>query len=138
MFYFTEYFIRKSFSNGISLFIFTIVFLYYEFNEPIHSFSMVFFAISGLMWIYFGYKFKQQLNFIDEPVSETKEFRKYKIHRVVDSALSTVLVLTMIFNIAKPEYKSFYVLLTVVFFLFFTRLYQIVLISKYLKEAKRD
>ncbi|MEN9332249.1 MAG: hypothetical protein RLZZ94_1339, partial [Bacteroidota bacterium] len=73
MFHFTEYFVRKSIRNGILLLIITAFLIYLSSDSIIHNVSIPVFLIIAVCWIYFGLKFKKQLDSVDEPANHETE-----------------------------------------------------------------
>ncbi|MFM7014801.1 MAG: hypothetical protein ACKOX3_00600 [Bacteroidota bacterium] len=138
MFQFTEYFVRQSIFTGISLLLISTFLFFFDSGEQIHDVAISLFLAAALLWISFGVKFKKQLYHIDEPLGDEAEENKYRIFKITDLFMSSVLVMLISLTLAKPLGFSIYVLLGVLGLLFFTRIYQIVIISDYLKKANRN
>lgn len=138
MFHFTEYFIKKSIQNGFSLLIISAFLIYLSSDSLVHNISIIVFLISAVCWIYFGLKFKKQLDSIDEPTNHEPETNKIRIFKLVDSMLSATILLSIIFSLGFPNGNAIYFLVSVISVLFIIRTYQIVIISNYLKEEVRN
>ena len=139
MFHFTEYFVRKSIRNGISLLIITAFMIYLSSDSIIHNVSIPVFLLIGVCWIYFGFKFKKQLDSVDEPANQETEANSLKFFRFFDSILSgVVLIILMILFLRDPSADAIYYLVSIISILFVLRIYQIVIISKYLNKEVRN
>lgn len=138
MFHFTEYFVKKSIQNGFSLLIISVFLIYLSSDTFIHYVSIPIFLISAICWIYFGLKFKKLLDSIDEPTSHEPETNKIRIFKFADSILSATILLSIIFSLGFPNGNAIYFLVSVISVLFIIRIYQIVIISNYLKEEVRN
>ncbi len=137
MFYFTEYFVKKSLTNGVSLILVSVFLVFWGSGELIHKTSLILLLSTAFIWIYFGLKFKKQLNEIDEPQSDEEE-KKMKIFKFADKLLSSILVFVIILTLVNPLGISFYFLLILIAVLFLMRFAQIIMISNYLKQEIRN
>ena len=139
MFHFAEYFVRKSIRNGILLLIITAFLIYLSSDSIIHNVSIPVFLLVALCWIYFGFKFKRQLESVDEPANQEIETNSVKFFRFFDSILSgVVLIILMILFLRDPSADAVYYLVSIISILFVLRIYQIVIISKYLNREVRN
>ncbi len=138
MFHFTEYFVKKSIQNGFSLLIISAFLIYLSSDSLVHNVSIIVFLISAVCWIYFGFKFKKLLDSVDEPTSHEPETNKIRIFKFVDSILSATVLLSIIFSLGFSNVNAIYFLVSVISVLFIIRIYQIVIISNYLKEEVRN
>jgi len=139
MFHFTEYFVRKSIRNGISLLIIAAFLIYLSSDSIIHNVSIPVFLIIAVCWIYFGLKFKKQLDSVDEPANHETESNSIRFLKVFDSILSgSFLIILIILTFRFPSADAIYYLVTSISILFVLRIYQIVIISKYLKKEVRN
>jgi hypothetical protein len=138
MFHFTEYFIKKSIQNGFSLLIISAFLIYLSSGALVHYVSIPVFLISAVCWIYFGFKFKKLMDSVDEPTSHEPETNKIRIFKFVDSILSATILISFIFSLGSPNGNAIYFLVSVISVLFIIRIYQIVIISNYLKEEVRN
>ena len=137
MFYFTEYFVKKALTNGASLIIVSVFLVFGGSGELIHKTSLTFLLSTAFIWIYFGLKFKKQLNEIDEPQIDEEE-KKMKVFKLADKLLSSILVFAIILTIVNPLGISFYFLLILIAVLFLMRFAQIIMILNYLKQEIRN
>jgi hypothetical protein len=137
MFYFTEYFVKKALTNGVSLIIVSVFLVFGGSGELIHKTSLILLLSTAFIWIYFGLKFKKQLNEIDEPQIDEEE-KKMKVFKLADKLLSSILVFAIILTIVNPLGISFYFLLILIAVLFLMRFAQIIMISNYLKQEIRN
>ncbi len=138
MFHFTEHFVKKSIQNGFALLFISAVLMYLSSDEFVHYVYIPAFLIAGGCWIYFGFKFKKLLDSVDEPTNHEFETTKVRIFKLVDSLLSATLILSMILSMGFPTGNAIYFLLSVISVLFIIRIYQIVIISNYLKQEVRN
>lgn len=138
MFHFTEYFVKKSIQNGFALLIISAFLIYLSSDAMVHNVSIPFFMIVAACWIYFGFKFKKLLNSVDEPLGHESDTSKIRIFKFVDTLLSATLPLVMILSMGFPGGNAIYFLVTVISVLFIIRIYQIVIISNYLKQEVRN
>ena len=139
MFHFAEYFVRKSIRNGILLLIITAFLIYLSSDSIIHNVSIPVFLIIAGCWIYFGLKFKKQLDSVDEPANHETESNSIRFLKVFDSILSgSFLIILIILTFRFPSADAIYYLVASISILFVLRIYQIVIISKYLKKEVRN
>jgi Ca2+/Na+ antiporter len=139
MFHFAEYFVKKSIRNGILLLLIAAILIYLSSDSVIHNVSIFVFFLVAVCWIYFGIKFKKQLDSVDEPANHEAETNKLKFLKIFDSILSgSFLIIMMILTLRFPSADAIYYLLTSILLLFVLRIYQIVIISNYLKEEVRN
>jgi Ca2+/Na+ antiporter len=139
MFHFAEYFVKKSIRNGILLLLIAAVLIYLSSDSIIHNVSIFVFLLVAVCWIYFGIKFKKQLDSVDEPAIHEPEANRLRLLKIFDSILSgSFLIILMILTLRFPTADAIYYLVTSVLLLFVLRIYQIVIISNYLKEEVRN
>jgi len=139
MFHFAEYFVRKSIRNGILLLIITAFLIYLSSDSIIHNVSIPVFLIIAVYWIYFGLKFKKQLDSVDEPANHETESNSIRFLKILDSILSgSFLIILIILTFRFPSADAIYYLVASISILFVLRIYQIVIISKYLKKEVRN
>lgn len=138
MFHFTEYFVKKSIQNGFALLIVSAFLIYLSSGEMVHYFSIPVFLLAGGCWIYFGFKFKKLLNSVDEPTNHESDSNKVRIFKFIDSILSATIFLSIILSLGFPSGNAIYFLVSVISVLFIIRIYQIVIISNYLKQEVRN
>jgi hypothetical protein len=139
MFHFAEYFVRKSIRNGILLLIITAFLIYLSSDSIIHNVSIPVFLIIAGCWIYFGLKFKKQLDSVDEPANHETESNSIRFLKILDSILSgSFLIILIILTFRFPSADAIYYLVASISILFVLRIYQIVIISKYLKKEVRN
>jgi hypothetical protein len=139
MFHFAEYFVRKSIRNGILLLIITAFLIYLSSDSIIHNVSIPVFLIIAGCWIYFGLKFKKQLDSVDEPANHETESNSIRFLKILDSILSgSFLIILIILTFRFPSADAIYYLVASISILFVLRIYQIVIISKYLKREVRN
>lgn len=138
MFHFTESFIRRLIRNGFALLITSLLLSYLSFNSFIHYISILLFLVAAGCWIYFGFKFKKQLDSIDEPITHESDSSKLRFFKFIDSLLSVAILISMILTLVFPSLLTVLVLVTVILILFIIRIYQIVVISNYLKQEVRN
>lgn len=138
MFQFTEYFVRKSIQNGFSLMFVSAALIYLSTGEFEHYVSIPVFILVGFCWIYFGFKFKKQMNSVDEPTSHEKESSKLKIFKFIDSVLSGTILISIILLLRSPFSNYIYFLVSIISILFIIRIYLITIISNYLKKEVRN
>ena len=138
MFHFTEYFVRKSIRNGFSLLIISAFLIYISNGSLLHYFSIPVFLVAAGCWIYFGFKFKKQLDNVDEPTNHETETTKVRIFKLIDSILSATIFFSIILALGFPTGIAIYFLVSVISILFVIRIFQIVIISKYLKGEVRN
>jgi hypothetical protein len=139
MFHFAEYFVRKSIRNGILLLIITAFLIYLSSDSIIHNVSIPVFLIIAVYWIYFGLKFKKQLDSVDEPANHETESNSIRFLKIFDSILSgSFLIILIILTFRFPSADAIYYLVASISILFVLRIYQIVIISKYLKKEVRN
>jgi hypothetical protein len=139
MFQFAEYFVKKSIRNGILLLLIAAFLIYLSSNSIIHNVSIFVFLLVAACWIYFGIKFKKKLDSVDEPANHEKDTNSLKFFKIFDSILSgSFLIIMTILTLRFPTADAIYYLLTSILLLFVLRIYQIVIISKYLKEEVRN
>ena len=139
MFHFTEYFIKKSIQNGFALLFISAILIYLSSDELLHYVSIPVFLIAGGFWIYFGFKFKKQLDSVDEPANQETETNSLRFLKFFDSILSgSFLIILIILTLRFPSADAIYYLMTSILLLFILRIYQIIIISNYLKEEVRN
>jgi Ca2+/Na+ antiporter len=139
MFHFTEYFVKKSIRNGILLLLIAAFLIYLSSNSIIHNVSIFVFLLVAVCWIYFGIKFKKQLDSVDEPTNHETDTNSLKFLKIFDSILSgSFLIIMTILTLRFPSADAIYYLVTSISILFVLRIYQIVIISKYLKKEVRN
>jgi hypothetical protein len=138
MFHFAEYFVRKSIRNGVSLLIISAFLIYLSSGSLLHYVSIPVFLISAVCWIYFGFKFKKMLYSVDEPADYETETNKFRFFKSIHSLLSATLLVLMILSLGFPNGKFLYFLVAVISLLFITSIYQIIIISNYLKKEVRN
>jgi hypothetical protein len=139
MFQFTEYFVKKSIRNGILLLLIAAFLIYLSSDSIRYNVSIFVFLVVAVCWIYFGIKFKKQLDSVDEPINLEMETNRLKFLKFFDSILSgSFLIVLMILTFRFPSADAIFYLLTSILLLFVLRIYQIVIISNYLKEEVRN
>jgi len=139
MFTFTEYFVKKSIRNGILLLLIAAFLIYLSSNSIIHNASIFVFLLVAVCWIYFGFKFKKQLNSVDEPATHEPEMNSLRFLKFFDSTLSgSFLIILTILTLRFPSADAIYYLVTSILLLFVLRIYQIIIISNYLKQEVRN
>jgi Ca2+/Na+ antiporter len=139
MFTFTEYFVKKSIRNGILLLLMSAILIYLSSNSIIHNVSIFVFLLVAGCWIYFGFKFKKQLNSVDEPANHEPETNSLRFLKFFDSILSgSFLIILTILTLRFPSADAIYYLVTSILLLFVLRIYQIIIISNYLKQEVRN
>jgi Ca2+/Na+ antiporter len=139
MFTFTEYFVKKSIRNGILLLLIAAILIYLSSNSIVHNVSILLFLLVALCWIYFGFKFKKQLDSVDEPANQETETNSLRFLKFFDSILSgSFLIILIILTLRFPYADAIYYLMTSILLLFILRIYQIIIISNYLKEEVRN
>jgi hypothetical protein len=139
MFTFTEYFVKKSIQNGFALLFISAILIYLSSDELLHYVSIPVFLIAGGCWIYFGFKFKKQLDSVDEPANQETETNSLRFLKFFDSILSgSFLIILIILTLRFPSADAIYYLMTSILLLFILRIYQIIIISNYLKEEVRN
>ena len=138
MFHFTEYFVRKSIRNGFALLIISAFLIYLSSGSLVHNISIPVFLLAGGCWIYFGFKFKKQLDSVEEPTNHETETNNVRIFKLIDSVLSATILFSIILSLGFPSGNAIYFLVSVISILFIIRIYQIVIISNYLKQEVRN
>ena len=84
-------------------------------------------------------KFKKQLDSVDEPANQETETNSLRFLKFFDSILSgSFLIILIILTLRFPSADAIYYLMTSILLLFILRIYQIIIISNYLKEEVRN
>jgi Ca2+/Na+ antiporter len=139
MFHFAEYFVRKSIRNGILLLLIAAILMYLSSDSVIHNVSIFVFSLVAICWMYFGFKFKKKLDTVDEPTNHETDSKGLRFLKFFDSILSgSFLIILIILTLRFPSADAIYYLVAITLILFVLRIYQIVIISQYLKREVRN
>ncbi len=139
MFHFAEYFVRKSIRNGILLLLIAAILMYLSSDSVINNVSIFVFLFVAVSWMYFGFKFKKQLDTVDEPTNHETDSKGLRFLKFFDSILSgSFLIILIILTLRFPSADAIYYLVAITLILFVLRIYQIVIISQYLKREVRN